>query len=164
MAQREIITFPHPALKKKCKPVTVVNERVIQILEDLAETMYLAEGVGLAASQISVLRRLAVVDVGEGLIELINPEIIEQEGEEIDIEGCLSFPNMQAQVKRPQTIVVRTLTRDGKEIEFTASGYFARAICHETDHLDGVVYMDKAEAETLQDLSQPQNKQDTAGE
>ena len=109
----------------------------------MAETMYAADGCGLAAPQVGILRRMVVIDVGDGLIELINPEIIESEGEEIGVEGCLSVPGRRGTVKRPTKVVVRALDKKGREIELTAEGFLARAVCHELDHLDGTVYVDK---------------------
>lgn len=116
----------------------------------MAETMYNAEGVGLAAPQVGILRRVVVIDVGEGVIELINPEIIEQEGEQVAIEGCLSIPGLSGMVKRPARVVVSALNRHGERIEIEGTDLLARALCHEIDHLDGILYVDKVEPGTLE--------------
>ncbi len=130
-------------LRKKAHPVKLIDRRTQALLKDMAETMYAAEGVGLAAPQVGILRRMAVIDVGDGLVELINPEIVSAEGAEVGAEGCLSVPGRRGTVERPTKVVVRALDRKGRQIEFTAEGFFARAVCHELDHLDGVVYVDK---------------------
>ena len=130
-------------LRKKAHPVKIIDRRTQALLKDMAETMYAADGVGLAAPQVGILRRIAVIDVGDGLVELINPEIISSEGSEIAPEGCLSIPGRRCTVERPTKVVVRALDRKGRQIEFTAEGFFARAVCHELDHLDGIVYVDK---------------------
>jgi len=110
----------------------------------MAETMYEANGVGLAAPQVGVLRRVVVIDVGEGLVELINPVILESSGEDTQMEGCLSVPDDVGEVTRPTYVKVRAQDRDGEEFEFEARDFFAKAVCHELDHLDGVIFVDKA--------------------
>ena len=130
-------------LRKKAHPVKLIDRRTQALLKDMAETMYAAEGVGLAAPQVGILRRIVVIDVGDGLVELINPEIISAEGAEVGPEGCLSVPGRRGTVERPTRVVVRALDRKGRQIELTAEGFFARAVCHELDHLDGIVYVDK---------------------
>lgn len=142
MALRNILTDKDPSLYKVCKPVKQINNRLLTLLDDMAETMYQANGCGLAASQVGVLRRVCVIDCGEGLVELINPEIINTEGAAGCFEGCLSFPGQQGYVIRPQKVKVRALNRHGQQVEYTAEDLFARAIMHETDHLDGKVYLD----------------------
>ena len=139
----KILRLGDETLRKKSHPVTKIDRRTIGLLKDMAETMYAADGCGLAAPQVGILRRMVVIDVGDGLIELINPEIIESEGEEIGVEGCLSVPGRRGTVKRPTKVVVRALDKKGREIELTAEGFLARAVCHELDHLDGTVYVDK---------------------
>ena len=116
--------------------------RLWLLLRDMADTMYKADGVGLAAPQVGILRRVVVVDTGDGLVELINPEIIAREGEQAGAEGCLSLPGRQGYVVRPQKVTVRAQDRKGKPFEITAEGLKARAFCHEIDHLDGVLYID----------------------
>lgn len=143
MAVMKILRLGDETLRKKSHPVTKIDRRTIGLLKDMAETMYAADGCGLAAPQVGILRRMVVIDVGDGLIELINPEIIENEGEEIGVEGCLSVPGRRGTVKRPTKVVVRALDKKGREIELTAEGFLARAVCHELDHLDGIVYVDK---------------------
>ena len=143
MAVMKILRLGDETLRKKSHPVTKIDRRTIGLLKDMAETMYAADGCGLAAPQVGILRRMVVIDVGDGLIELINPEIIESEGEEIGVEGCLSVPGRRGTVKRPTKVVVRALDKKGHEIELTAEGFLARAVCHELDHLDGIVYVDK---------------------
>ncbi|NNG66207.1 peptide deformylase [Caldanaerobacter subterraneus] len=143
MAIRYIRKIGDPVLRKKAKPVTEINPHIITILEDMAETMYLNDGVGLAANQVGILRRLVVIDVGEGLLELINPEIVYEEGEQIGPEGCLSIPGVFGEVKRPQKVKVRYLDREGNVKEIVGEDLLARALCHEIDHLEGVLFVDK---------------------
>ena len=130
-------------LRKRAHPVKIIDRRTQALLKDMAETMYAADGVGLAAPQVGILRRIVVIDVGDGLVELINPEIIMSEGSEIGAEGCLSVPGRRGTVERPTKVMVKALDRKGRQVEFTAEGFFARAVCHELDHLDGIVYVDK---------------------
>ena len=144
MAVKEILKIGNDTLRKTSHPVEKFNLRLWLLLRDMADTMYKAEGVGLAGPQVGVLRRVVVIDLDEdGMLELINPEIIESEGEEIGVEGCLSVPGRRGTVKRPTKVVVRALDKKGREIELTAEGFLARAVCHELDHLDGTVYVDK---------------------
>jgi peptide deformylase len=146
MALRRIAQIGEAVLRKKSRKVEKIDDRIIQLLDDMAETMYGAEcGGGLAAPQVGILKRMIVIDLGEGLIELINPEIIESSGEQIGPEACLSVPGRSEEVKRPMYVKVRGLNREGVEIEYEAEGFLARAFCHETDHLDGVLYVDKIE-------------------
>lgn len=121
------------------------DERLATTLDDMAETMYKAEGVGLAAPQIGILRRYCVVDVGDGLIELVNPVIESMSGEQTGEEGCLSIPNRYESVTRPMTVTVRAQDRKGNSFTITAEGFKARALCHEIDHLDGILYIDKTD-------------------
>jgi len=144
MALREIRKDGDSVLRKVCRPVEDINEKILSLLDDMAETMYDANGVGLAAPQIGILKRIVVIDVDEELIELINPEIIEQSGKQVNQEGCLSIPGMYGDVERPAKVKVKAISRDGKEVEYSASGYLAIAMCHEIDHLDGILYKDKA--------------------
>ena len=146
MAKLKIVKVGDEVLRKKCRPVEVINQRTLQLLDDMAETMRDAQGVGLAAPQVGVLRRIVVIEVEEGnLIELINPKIIAYAGEQDGTEGCLSVPNKWGTVKRPMHVTVRATNRHGEEFEITGSELLARAFCHEIDHLDGVLYADKAE-------------------
>jgi len=151
MAIRKIVEIGDEKLRKHCKPVEKFDLRLRILLKDMADTMYKAEGVGLAAPQVGILRRAVVVDVGEGLIELINPEIIHTEGEQSGAEGCLSVPGRSGVVTRPNIVTVRAQNRNGEYFEATAEGFLARAFCHEIDHLDGILYVDKMEREIFPD-------------
>jgi peptide deformylase len=130
-------------LRKKSRPVEKFDKRLRTLLDDMAETMYEADGAGLAAVQVGVLKRCVVIDVGEGLVELINPEIVEAEGEMINAEGCLSVPGRRGTVKRPERVLVRAQDRDGNPVELRGEGFLAIAVSHELDHLDGILYTDK---------------------
>jgi peptide deformylase len=130
-------------LRRKARPVDVFDKRIHTLLDDMAETMYDADGAGLAAPQVGILRRVVVIDVGEGIIELINPEILSAEGEQINPEGCLSIPGRRCTVMRPQKVAVRAQDRNGDLFELTGEGFLAIAVSHELDHLDGVLYVDK---------------------
>ena len=143
MATRRILTDGDEILRKISRPVNEIDKRTKTLLDDMAETMYKNEGVGLAAPQVGVLRRIVVIDIGEGLLELINPEIVQTEGSKIDVEGCLSIPGKRGTVERPTKVVVNALNRKGKAIQVTGEGLLAVALCHELDHLDGILYTDK---------------------
>lgn len=143
MAVRNIRTEEDPILRKKSRPVESFDERLFQLLDDMAETMYAADGVGLAAVQVGILRRVVIIDIGEGLIELINPEIVDEDGVQCSVEGCLSLPGKQAYTMRPMTVTVKAQNRDGKWCVYKGSELKAKAFCHEIDHLDGVLYVDK---------------------
>ena len=143
MGIRNIRKYGDEVLRKTSKPVEVFNERLQILIEDMKETMCLAEGVGLAAPQIGVLKRVAVIDIGEGFVELINPEILYEEGEVVGREACLSVPGLLGEVARPEKVKVSAQDVSGKPFEFTGEGLLARAICHEIDHLDGILYIDK---------------------
>ncbi|MBR5231133.1 MAG: peptide deformylase [Clostridia bacterium] len=151
MAKKEIILFENETLRKVSHKVEKFNLRLWLLLRDMADTMYEAEGVGLAAPQIGILRRVVVIDVDDenGLIELINPEIIHVEGEQAGPEGCLSKPGRQGFVRRPNKVTVRAQDRHGKWFELTGEGLLARAFCHEIDHLDGKLYIDVEDHEIL---------------
>ena len=146
MALLRILTLENEeeALRRKSRPLEVVNERTRTLLDDLYETMQEANGVGLAAPQVGVLRRVVVIDIGEGRIDLVNPEIIAAEGEQEDREGCLSVPEECGIVRRPMKVTVKALDRNGNPFTITGEELLARALCHEIDHLDGVLYVDKA--------------------
>lgn len=148
MAIRNIVKIGDDILRKVCRTQLNFDDRLHTILDDMAETMYKAEGVGLAAPQIGILRRYCVVDVGDGLLELINPVILETDGEQVGDEGCLSIPGEYGMVKRPEKITVRAQDRNGNTFTVTVEGFKARACCHEIDHLDGVLYIDKTEKES----------------
>ncbi|APF25766.1 peptide deformylase [Clostridium sporogenes] len=143
MAIRNIRKYGDELLRKKSRKIEKIDDRILTLLEDMAETMYSAEGVGLAAPQVGILKRVVVIDVGEGLIKLINPEIIETEGSQKDVEGCLSVPGEQGEVERPYKVKVKALNEKGEEIVLEGEELLARAFCHEIDHLDGVLFVDK---------------------
>lgn len=130
-------------LRKKSKIVKTIDKKILELLEDMAETMYQEDGVGLAAPQIGVLKRLVVIDVGEGLIKLINPVIIEANGEQQGIEGCLSVPGVSGEVIRPQKVRIEAQNEKGEYIELEGEDLLARAFCHELDHLEGILFIDK---------------------
>ena len=140
MAIRNIVKIGDDILRKVCRTQLTFDERLATMLDDMAETMYDAEGVGLAAPQVGILKRAVVIDCGDGLVELINPEILETSGEQGGYEGCLSFPGESGYVVRPNHVRVRAMNRFGEECEYEGEGLFARAILHETDHLNGLVY------------------------
>ncbi|WP_033124390.1 peptide deformylase [Eubacterium sp. ER2] len=147
MATRKIRELGDEVLTKQCKEVTKMTLRTKILIQDMLDTMYEALGVGLAAPQVGVLRRIIVIDVGEGPIVLINPEILETSGEQTGEEGCLSVPGKSGQVTRPDYVKVRALNEDMEEIELEGTGLLARAFCHEIDHLDGKMYVDLVEGE-----------------
>lgn len=143
MAIRKIRLFGDEILRKKCKEVKEVTPRINELIDDMFDTMYDANGAGLAASQVGILKRIVVIDTGESPVVLINPVILEVSGERTENEGCLSFPGKVGQVKRPDYVKVKAFDRNMKEFELEGTGLLARAICHECDHLDGVLYTDK---------------------
>ena len=157
---RKILQFGDETLRKTSKPMQKFDLRLWLLLRDMADTMNKAEGVGLAAPQVGILRRVVVIDVGDenGLIELINPVIIAQEGEQEGCEGCLSAPGRRGYVKRPNKVTVRAQDRKGKLFEITGEGLLARAFCHELDHLDGILYSDKEEYEIKDDEDEEEQK------
>ncbi|CAH8705739.1 peptide deformylase [Paenibacillus thiaminolyticus] len=143
MAQREILPFGDPILRKVCRPVTEVNCRILALLDDLKDTLYARPGrAGLAAPQIGVLRRVLVMDCGDGLIELINPQLLEAEGEEDGMEGCLSYPGYYGRVKRYQYVKISSMDRNGETVTLEGENLLARCIQHEMDHLDGKLFID----------------------
>jgi peptide deformylase len=140
-----------PVLRKVSRPIDTVTDRIRILAKDMIETMRAEQGVGLAAPQIGILRRLFVVEIEEiGLHVMINPEIIEQNGEQTDYEGCLSVPGKSGKVKRPDYVKVQYMDLEGNDQILEAEGFFARAICHENDHLNGILYIDKVEEELLE--------------
>ena len=140
MAIREIRKYDDPALYKVCRPVEKFDERLGELLDDMTETMYQANGVGLAAPQVGILRRVVVIDVGDGIIELVNPRILRTAGSETTSEGCLSFSGEYGLVERPTEVEIEAEDRHGKTFRMTGHDLLARAFCHETDHLDGKVF------------------------
>ncbi|MEM9594759.1 MAG: peptide deformylase [Acidobacteriota bacterium] len=147
MALLPIRIFPDPVLRVECPPVETFDDELRRLVDDMVETMYDAPGVGLAAPQVGVEKRLALVDVSVGreegkLLVLVNPRIVHQEGSEVDFEGCLSIPRLSEKVKRPQAVKITAQNLDGEPFELETEGFEARAICHELDHLDGVLFID----------------------
>ena len=143
MAKLKIVKYGDDTLRKVCRPVEEITPRILTLLDDMAETMHAANGCGLAAPQVGILRRIAVVEVEEGkLIELINPKIIAYAGEQQEQEGCLSIPGRWGITKRPKHVTVRAFNRHGEEFEVSGSDLLARALCHEIDHLDGKLFID----------------------
>ena len=145
MGKRIIRTLGDDVLRKRCKEVTSITPSVITLLNDMADTMYEANGVGLAAPQVGILKRIVVIDVGDGIVELINPVILEMKGEQTDEEGCLSLPERSAPVTRAMYTKVKAVNRDGYEFIIEGEGLMARALQHEIDHLDGILYIDRAD-------------------
>lgn len=154
MATRKILTLGDESLRKTCRVQEKFDLRLLLLLKDMAATMYKAEGVGLAAPQVGILRRVVVIDVSENqdqLIEMVNPVIVERSGSQTGREGCLSLPGRQAIVTRPMKVTVRYQDRKGDEWEMDAEGFLARAICHEVDHLDGILYIDNMDRELTEE-------------
>ena len=143
MALRNVRKLGDDILRKKSRKIETINERILTLLDDMKETMYKENGVGLAAVQVGILKRAIVIDVGEGPIYLINPEIIEMEGSEIDEEGCLSIPGRNENVERPAKVKAKYTDENGEEKIVEGEGLLARCICHEVDHLDGILFIDK---------------------
>ena len=144
MAIRNIIKADDDRLFKKSREVEKFDERLHTLLDDMADTMYAADGVGLAAVQVGILRRVVLVDCGDGLLELVNPKIVGQSGQQEEVEGCLSFPGEYYFTRRPNSVVVEAQDRHGKTFRVKGEGLKARAFCHELEHLDGVVFKDNA--------------------
>jgi len=144
MAVRTIRKDGDEVLRKVSRKVDVIDDRILTLLDDMNDTMHKAAGVGLAAPQVGVLRRIVVIDIGEGLIELINPVIVYESGEQLGDEGCLSIPGIRGKVKRPAKVIVRAMSRKGEIFELTGTELLAVAFCHEIDHLNGILFIDKA--------------------
>lgn len=145
MAIRNILKQDDPSLRKISRTVLKFDERLATALDDMKETMYEEDGCGLAAPQIGILRRYCIVDVGEGLIELVNPVIIEKQGEQTEKEGCLSVPGVYITTRRPMSVKVRAQDRNGNTFIVSGEGFKARALCHEIDHLDGILFLERSE-------------------
>lgn len=147
MALRQVRIMGDTVLEKKCKPVKEMTPRIKELIEDMLDTMYDAQGVGLAAPQVGILRQVVVIDIGEGPIVMINPEIIETEGSQTGSEGCLSLPGKAGTVTRPNYVKARALDENMEEFEIEGEELLARAICHELDHLEGIMYVSKVEGD-----------------
>ena len=154
MAIRQIRIQGDPVLEKKCREVTEVTPKITTLIDDMLETMYEANGVGLAAPQVGILKRIVVMDVGEGPIVMINPVIIETDGEQTGDEGCLSIPGKAGQVTRPNHVIARLMDEDMNECEIEGTELLARCICHETDHLDGHLYVERVEGDLEDNLAE----------
>ena len=159
MALREIRVQGDTVLGKVCKPITEVTPKIVDLIDDMIETMYEANGVGLAAPQVGILKRLVVIDVGEGPIVMINPTIVSFDGEQTGSEGCLSVPGKAGQVTRPNHVVARFFDEEMNECEIEGTELLARAICHELDHLDGHLYVEKVEGE-LYDVNYEEDEEE----
>ena len=145
MAKLRIVKYGDEVLRKTCRPVDTVTPRIKTLLDDMVETMRAADGCGLAAPQVGILRRIAVVEVEPGEVyEMINPKIVARAGTQEETEGCLSLPGKWGTTRRPMHVTVRSTNRDGEVVEASGSGLLARAFCHEIDHLDGVLFIDEA--------------------
>ena len=145
MAKRNIVKFGEELLRKKSREVTAFDDKLWVLLDDMYETMQEARGVGLAAPQVGILKRVVVIDVGEGRIELINPVITYAKGKQREVEGCLSAPDLWGYVERPAKVKVTAQNRYGKEVKYEGTELLARAFCHEIDHLNGVIFTDLAD-------------------
>lgn len=145
MALREIVKFGEDILRKKCREVTKYDDKLSVLLDDMVETLQSADGVGLAAPQVGLLRRVIVIDLhdGKGALEFVNPVIVDQKGNQVGNEGCLSAPGEWCQVERPMKVTVKAFDRHGKEFTVTGEGLLARVLCHETDHLEGILFTDR---------------------
>ena len=157
MALRDIVQEGDSMLSKTCRPVVKFDAKLATLLDDMAETLKKAEGVGLAAPQVGILRRVCIVDIGDGsgVIELVNPEIVDQSGKQSGAEGCLSFPNQYGVVERPMFVTVKAQDRNGKEFTVKGEALKARAFCHEIDHLNGVVFKERCERMLRPDEIEP---------
>lgn len=146
MAVREILQFGDKTLKRVSRRVEAIDEEILSLAQDLKDTLYSTNGIGLAAPQIGILKRVILIDLREDSkpIILVNPKIVKKIGKEEDIEGCLSYPGYEGDVVRPKKVVVIGTELDGQDVEYTASGLLAKAFCHEIDHLDGILYTDRA--------------------
>lgn len=150
MALRNITNYQNDdILRKQAREVEIVNNKILTLLADMVETMYAADGAGLAAPQVGILRRVVVIDDGTELIKLINPVIVEAHGEQQEMEGCLSVPGVYGQVKRPMKVIVEALDEKGLPVHIEGKGLLARALCHEIDHLNGILFIDKVLPGTL---------------
>lgn len=157
MALRKLRVNGDAILRKRSKEVNEINQRTLELLDDMVETMRSENGIGLAAPQVGVLKRIITIDIGDKPIKAINPVIEEKEGAVEGIEGCLSVPNLAGTVERPQIITVTYMNEDGEKIKIKPEGYLARVFCHEIDHLDGVLYIDKAK-EVHQNIIEDEEK------
>ncbi len=157
MAIYQVVTMPHEILRNKALPIKSINSGTLRLLDNMRDTLYAFDGVGLAAPQIGVSKRIIVIDIGDNLIELINPEIISREGEQTGSEGCLSVPEVVGLVTRNNLVTVKGLNREGQEVVYQAEKLLARVFQHEIDHLDGILFIDRA-SETKTESPHRRNK------
>lgn len=155
MAKLKIVVAGDPVLRKIAAPVERIDKKLVRFLKDMAETMYAADGVGLAAPQVGVSKRVVVIDIGDGIYELINPEIVKKEGSVIGGEGCLSVPDYEGEVKRAEYVECEFTDRNGQRMLLQANGLLAVAVQHELDHLDGILFIDKAQSITPKQKEKP---------
>ena len=160
MALRQIRIMGDEKLEKVCRPVKEITDRERELVRDMLDTMYDANGVGLAAPQVGILKRIVVIDIGEGPVVMINPEILETSGEQTGQEGCLSLPGQAGIVTRPNDVKVRATDENGEEYELEGTELMARAICHECDHLDGIMYVTRVEGNLFDVSDQPEEIED----
>ena len=160
MALRQIRIMGDEKLEKVCRPVKEITDRERELVRDMLDTMYDANGVGLAAPQVGILKRIVVIDIGEGPVVMINPEILETSGEQTGQEGCLSLPGQAGIVTRPNYVMVRATDENGEEYELEGTELMARAICHECDHLDGIMYVTRVEGNLFDVSEQPEEIED----
>ena len=158
MALRNIVKLGDPILNKKSRKIEKFDDKLASLIDDMLETMYASNGVGLAAVQVGILKRVVVIDIGEGPMELVNPEITMEEGEQQESEGCLSLPGKYGITSRPKKVQVKAQDRNGKWQVFTGEDLKARAFCHEIDHLDGILFVDKIIPGTLEYVTPDENK------
>ena len=154
----DIVTYPDPRLKQPCEPVAEVTDEIRRLAADMLETMYEKEGVGLAAPQVGILKRVVVIDIGDGPLVMINPMIVREEGTQTGDEGCLSVPGKAGQVTRPNEVTVHFMDEDGEYYELDGTELLARAICHECEHLDGKLYIDRVEGK-LHDVVEEEDEE-----
>lgn len=164
MALRQIVKEGDSILRKKCRPVTEYNQKLWNLLEDMKETLKDSRGLGLAAPQVGILKRIVIIDMGDGPIEMINPEIVERKGEQECMEGCLSIPGQWGILNRPEFVRVRYRDRNGDLYEIEGEGLFASCASHETDHLDGVLYIDKVIRMVDPSEIEPADEEESDGE
>ena len=164
MALRQIRLYGDDILTKKCREVKEMTPRLKELVEDMLDTMYAGEGVGLAAPQVGVLRRIAVIDVGDDPVVLVNPRIVAQDGEQEDAEGCLSVPGKAGKVMRPNHVVVEAFDADMNPITVEGEELKARALCHEIDHLDGILYTTKVDGELYDVASEDEEEEEENGQ
>ena len=164
MALRKIREYGDEILEKKCREVREMTPRLKELVEDMLETMYQAEGVGLAAPQVGVLKRIVVIDVGEGPITLVNPKIVEQDGEQEGNEGCLSVPGKAGGVVRPNHVIVEGYDQEMNPVRVEGEELMARALCHELDHLEGVMYTTRVQGELFDVADEPEEAEEETKE